>query len=190
MLSKIFISAPISLDWGTVTRFRDLLRSEGNFKVTYWERGTRYSSHDLDHSDAVVFVLPKLKFNSSHSELPIGLKTELASAYAGGKEIFIGYQTSDGSYNIYKADTDGKWIKGIAGTANSIFKKSKIEYVVKEFFGLDYEDLRPTPAKKIATNSVYGSNPCGEITLPKAKKVVATTIANPDFVDERLLLMM
>jgi hypothetical protein len=177
MQNNVFISAPISVDWSTVQRFESELKQRGKIKVRYWERWSQYNQNDLDSSDAVVFILPNNKFKATYNELPIGLKSEVARAYALNKRIYIGYETSTGSFNIYNANTDGKYIDGISGTANDIYG--------------ELQALRS--ANKIAVNSRYGSmhyNPCSEIELPKAQRVYATTIPNPDYVDQRILLMM
>jgi hypothetical protein len=181
MQSKVFISAPISVDWSTVQRFEKEI-TKRNLKVSYWERWSKYSNSDLDSSDAVVFILPRNKFKATHNELPIGLKAELSRAYAASKKIYIGYETSTGSCNIYDTITDGKYIEGLTGTANDIYE--------------DLDLLRS--AKKIATNSLYGvhihsSNPCAEIELPKGPTGFSGRpgIAGVDGIefDERLLLM-
>lgn len=176
MRNKVFISAPIAVGWSTVDEFRCVLENGGLVDVRVWDRGTRYDQSDFDSSDAVVFILPKNKFSATQDELPIGLKSELSRAFAMGKEVFIGYVTSEGRHKIYSADTNGKWIKGNTGSAGSIFNALSAKKAWD----------------KIATNSAYGamSNPCGEIKLPKAQKVVAKTIPNPDYIDERLILLL
>lgn len=139
MQSKVFISAPISIDWSTVQCFEKEIRRK-DLKVAYWERNTQYVDSDLDSSDAVVFLLPKNRFEASYQELPIGLKSELSRAYALGKKIYVGYTTSGGNYNIYNASTDGKWIKAQIGSANDIYG--------------ELQALRS--AKKVVQNSQYG----------------------------------
>ena len=140
MQSKVFISAPISIDWSTVQCFEKVIKRK-NLKVAYWERWSTYSNSDLDSSDAVVFLLPKNKFEATNQELPIGLKAELSRAYAQSKKIYVGYETSSGCYNIYNANTDGKWIKAQSGTANDMYG--------------ELEKLRS--AKKVVQNSRYGA---------------------------------
>jgi len=186
--SKIFISAPISIDWSTVQCFESEIKKRG-FGVSYWERWSKYSNTDLDSSAAVVFILPKNQFECGHSELPIGLKTELSRAYAQGKKIYLGYVTSTGSYNIYDVNTNGKYIKGISGTANDIYGDLKSQDNASQF-------LEDRMAKKIAQNSQYGAwvgNPCGEIELPKGPtgSVGSPGVAGVAGIeyDERLLLM-
>jgi len=168
-----FISAPISVNWSTVQQFRCRL-FEIYKDAHVWKRDSRYDQSAFDKSDVVVFILPKNKFKAEHNELPIGLQRELSRAYAMNKEIHIGYITASGEYKFYETTTNGKYIHGVAGTANTW--------------------------EKMAANSTYGayadtafkfySNPCAEVALPKAQKVYAKTVPNPDYFDERLILML
>jgi hypothetical protein len=174
MRSKVFISAPISVDWSTVACFESEIRKNSiDTRVSYWDRNSRYDQNDLDSADAVVFILPKNQFAVISNQLPVGLKSELSRAYALGKSIYVGYTTGGGKHNIYNAATDGWNIQGIAGTVNNIYTILNQEF---------------PPSK--TTASIQGLNPCEEIELPKAQRVYATTIPNPDYVDQRILLMM
>ena len=180
-MKTIFISAPISLKWDTVLSFGEAISKQSKVlvKVNAWDRKQKYIEEDLDKSDAVVFLLPNNDFRCVHSEMPLGLRVELARAYALNKPIFVGYLTTSGSYNIYDVETDGKLIKGVTGTAGNIYDTI----------------LRPEPKKKVVDiddlddidNTEEG---CAEIKLPKAKRVYATTILNPDYQDERLILLL
>lgn len=180
MRSKVFISAPITVDWSIVQRF-DLELTKKKLKVTYWERSSKYNHKLLDDADAVIFILPGIQFKATCDTLPIGLKTELSRAYALNKKIYVGYVTSTGSYNIYNADTDGKSIEGVGRTSNTIYGE------------LEHDKA----ARKIAANSFYGSsyiksnNPCCEIELPKMQRVYAKPIPSYelDSYDVRLLLI-
>jgi hypothetical protein len=174
MLNKVFISAPISVGWSTVDEFRCVLENGGLVNVRVWDRSSRYDQSEFDSSDAVVFILPKNKFEAAHSDLPIGLKSELSRAYATGKKVYIGYVTSEGRHKIYNADTNGSWIKGISGSANEIFKFLSIKKTWD----------------KMVTNSTYGACSANKFELPKAQKVVAKTVPNPDYTDERLILLL
>ncbi len=166
-----FLSAPISVSWSTVQEFRsNLLKAYQTVRV--WERDSRYVQAAFDKSDVVVFILPKNKFKAEHNELPIGLQSELSRAYAMNKEIRIGYITSSGEYNIYEATTNGTYIHGIPGTARTWEKM-----IVNSTYGA-YAD------------TTFNSNPCAEVALPKAQKVYAKTVPNPDYFDERLILML
>ena len=119
--NKVFISAPISMDWSTVLKYETVLKKKG-FEVKYWDRYTKYDERPLDESDAVVFLLPNNSFKCSEYELPIGLRAELSRAYALDKPLFIGYiRSGDGQVSFYEADSNGKFIAGQAGTCNSLF---------------------------------------------------------------------
>lgn len=180
----IFISAPISLKWDTVCDFVEAISEESKVpvEIKVWDRYGKYEAKDLDESDAVVLLLPRNDFRCAYIEMPDGLRSELTRAYALNKPIYVGYLTRSGDYNIYEARTDGKSIEGVTGTAGSIYRKV----------------LAPDPKKKaVATDDYYEfydsictDNPCAEIELPKAKRVYTTTIPNPDYIDERLILLL
>lgn len=180
--NKVFISAPISVDWSTVMEFAKSVQNTGG-KPVYWERNTRYIQKDFDTADSVVFILPNNNFNMHRFNLPIGLQSELERAFETGKSIYVGYIRSNGNHSIYRAGTDGYSIAGRSGTSGRLKR--------------DLESIKA--AKRIAMNSNYGAfwsgeeqsvkwgeleHPGAEVKLPTAKKV------NPDFIDERLLLML
>ncbi len=179
---QVFISAPMSLDWDTVMKFKLKLLDSGAV-VKHWDRHSKYSQCDLDESDAVLFLLPRNQFRCDVHDMPTGLKVEFANAYAQGKSLFIGYITATGSYNIYDTKFyDGKF-EGISGTANDIYE------TLREHTSIASDDtaflIEDWPG------SIYDvKNPCAEIELPKAQRVYATTIPNLDYVDECLILML
>lgn len=177
MQSKVHICAPVSLSWSTVLSVKHLLEGSDLFKVSVWERNSTYSNSMIDEADAVVFILPGVKFNASGQQLPSGLRNELSRSYAQNKKVFIAYKSAtSGSFQIYSAHTDGVSIAGIQRTYRDIFK------------------IRP--------NVSYQStkNPCAEIELPKGPTGYsgrpgpighqgAPGVDGIEF-DERLLLMM
>ena len=178
----VFISAPVSLKWSTVCDFDEAIseKSKVPVEIKAWDRKQEYIAENLDKSDAVIFLLPNNDFECTYIEMPTGLRMELARAYALNKPIFVGYKTrSTGDYNIYSAETDGKSIEGIAGTAGSIYDTVLVSEPKKNV--ADIEDI---------SGSMWTGNPCAEIELPKAKRVYATTIPNPDYRDERLNLLL
>lgn len=187
MLNNIYISAPITVDWSTVVRYQQELISGSNrkFKVSVWDRKSKYDQREFDSSDAVVFILPNNNFNASQDDLPIGLKNELSRAYAQDKEIFVAYRTNGGSYNIYDAETNGKWIKGVSGTASDIFGSTKVLQNSLDIF-----------VGKVMNNSScrpWSTNPCAEIELPKGPtgsngRKGVSGVEGIEF-DERLLLI-
>jgi hypothetical protein len=179
MLSKIYISVPITNDWDTVTSFKRRLVDEG-FEVSVWDRKSRYDQREFDKAEAVLFLLPNNKFKATQRELPSGLINELSRAYASNKKIYVGYVTSSGEYNIYNSETDGRYIHALSGSANNLFDLNR-QY---------------RAAEKIFINSRYGiaGNPCAEIELPKGPtgysgRPGVQGVNGIEF-DERLLLMM
>lgn len=178
MLNKVYISVPITNDWNTVTSFGRKLKNEG-FEVSVWDRKSRYDQREFDKAEAVVFLLPDNKFKATQRELPSGLINELSRAYATNKKIYVGYVTSSGEYNIYNADTDGRYIHAISGSANNLFALRK----------------QIQSAGKIMVNSRYGAagNPSLFNELPKGPTGLSGRPglkgeAGIEF-DERLLLM-
>jgi hypothetical protein len=178
--NKVFISAPIAVDWSTVIEFSHTIISGGGVPV-FWNRKENYDQEAFNDSHSVVFILPKNKFQAMQDELPIGLKSELSRAYKMQKVIYIGYITTSGNYNIYAACTDGKEIKGLQGTAQRFsnwmtLNKSESDYELSK-------KLKKA-SDKIAINSAYGAyagkvfvpNPCDEIELPTAKQIYGSTI--------------
>lgn len=205
MQNKVFISAPIAMEWSTVLSYKSKLDALG-FDVKLWDRNFRnYRKEDFDSADTVVILLPNNKFNGSQRDLPIGVCKEISDAYAQSKSIFIGYTPNSGVPEFYRAGvelgTRGYFtIRGEGGSTNAI-----------RILAANVDKQKA--AKKIATNSVYGltdymsgswgddsgekysSNPCAEIALPKAQRVYAKTIPSwryeeCDGIDKRLLLMM
>ena len=174
--AKVYIAAPVALNWGTVSKFRNKL-SSAHIDVKLWERDGRYEDSWLNTADAVIFLLPDLSWGTKYNDLPIGLKRELSRAYAMNKKIFIGYETQMKDFNFYETDivlgTSNDRISGIAGTTDSLKKylKSVIE-----------------STRSDSMNWAYG-NPCNEIELPVSQKVFAKTVKSPDL-DNRLLLMI
>lgn len=199
MGNKIYISAPIATDWSTVMRFQDKLKQKFT-DVKVWDRESRYKQEDFDNAGHVVFILPDNKFKAEYHQLPVGLKAELSRAYATNKKVYVAYKSKDG-YFIYDTRTNGKNIEGIGGTADRIFtdltsdprkgtkKETSIEaddILDDDFWGMAYEAASNLCVEIPLPNSK------AECVLPVAKKIYATTVLNPDYIeaDERLLLMM
>jgi len=196
-INKVFISAPIDLDWSIVTRFAQKL-VDNNILAFAWDRNSIYDQSIFDECGSVIFILPGYTFGAAKDDLPWGQKRELFRAQSQSKKIYIGYS------EIYEANTNREdFINGISGTSNSIF--TNIEKAVRSSLRLD----------KIAINSAYGAfyndnifiptrsdeygeldhnprcshadkvfvpNPCDEVLLPTAKKPYTKTIPNPDYI--------
>lgn len=210
MQNKIFISAPLSVEWSTVANLATMIKNKG-YKVFYWDRYAKYNPMELDTSDAVVFILPNNQMSCSYNELPIGLKTELARAFSLDKKIYVARASrfptdSDPGFSIYNAQTNGKWIQGIDGTSNYMFAHfsalraaHKIE--VNSSYGFGTTNGATTGATYNASATTYNpnANPCAEIVLPKVYGAEPVLKSEADHagaiqgilrLDERLLLMM
>ena len=182
MLSKVYISVPISVDWNTVTSFYRKLVN-GGFEVSVWDRKSKYDQREFDNSEAVVFLLPNNKFKAMVGELPIGVMSELSRAYAQCKKIYIGYETPAGEFNIYDSDTDGRSIRALKGTANNLLELKKQYRSAEKLFWHGRDGVAD-----------WLHEACAEIELPKGPTGFSgrpgiAGVQGFDF-DERLLLMM
>lgn len=118
---KVYISAPISIPWETVLKVRDNLVSTG-IGVSVWNRGTKYSISISDY-DAIVFILPNMKWQHTINGLPSGIKSEVSRAVFLNKPIYIAYTPiNESTPTIYNAKHNLGIITGIQGTGNSIHK--------------------------------------------------------------------
>lgn len=150
----IYISCPIAVKQSIFDEYIDLINEHDNFVARYWERGTGYSEKYFDGSDAFVFVLPDNKFKAANHELPIGLKRELARAYALGKKIFVGYQTKSGEYAIYSAITNGQYIEGVPGTTHEIYNLVD-NVVTTKYDPTTFEETTYLNGEKVMTDTKY-----------------------------------
>lgn len=147
MMSKsvyISISCPISVSKSVLDKFVDIVELIPNVVARYWERGTRYNQKDFDTSDAYLFILPDNKIECATHELPVGLKKELLAAHKSGKNIYIGYISRNGSYNIYHTFTDDSYIRGLAGTSShfSNWANSTTGYALPKYDPITFEEKK------------------------------------------------
>lgn len=192
MKPRIAISAPMDIPMVHLCEVEDLLNE--NFKIPYshisfWDRKSAYDQKAFDSADAVVFILPNFSFDSTKVklgyEVPIGVRSELNLAIQQQKKICIAYKTASGEINIYNVSwTVGRIpkdysIKGIAGTANEFG-----EWV--DNFACHYKTLDRWKKAGYLENT----DPIEQVKLPEARRVYAQLIPNPDYLDERLLLML
>jgi hypothetical protein len=152
---QIYISCPIAVHQYTFDEYIDLINDHKGFTARYWERGGEYSQTYFDSSDAFVFVLPDNKFKASNHELPIGLKRELARAFALGKKIFIGYQTRSGEYAFYLAKTNGRDIEGVPGTTNEIYKLANLDVVTTKYDPTTFKETTYLNGEEVSTDTKY-----------------------------------
>jgi len=218
MKPRIAISAPMSVPMEHLSEVGKLLNDKYNIPngiVSYWDRNSAYDQRAFDQSEAVIVILPNFSFDSTKIKrewyVPIGVHRELQIAEKQAKKIFLAYKTTEGVLQFYAANifiglgdqhTDTV-IKGMAGTSgpNGAFcgwLKSFEGSEIKQDFFIDQkereEELRQW-AHRINQNSVYGAfgeldHPSEQVKFPEMRRVYATTIPNPDYSDERLLLML
>ena len=178
MVSKIYISAPMSVDWSTVHSVIKQIKSDTGITPKFWDRINSYNDNDLNDADHVVFILPNNKWKAERGKLSKGIARELELAVIQNKKIYIVYKPASGiSHKIYEAESDGYYIKGIASTVGKLVDR------------VAQENQRPVIYDP-HTFEPINTNPCREIMLPKTKQVHITTILNPDYQDPRLLLMI
>jgi len=188
--------------------------------ISYWNRTSAYNDNEFNNADAVVIILPNFSFDSTKIKrewyVPIGVHRELQESEKQSKKVYIAYKTADGTLNLYQASyscgNGGQFhntkIKGIAGTSNEfgewVYKLSKedLKSETKQDFFVDpkerEEKLRQwAAAHRINQNSVYGAfgeldHPSEQVQVkfPEMRRVYAQLIPNPDYSDERLLLML
>lgn len=204
MKPRIALSAPMSIPLEHLGEVEQLINQKYAIPcshISYWDRTSAYNDNEFNNADAVVIILPNFSFDSTKIKrewyVPIGVHRELQEAEKQSKKVFIAYKTADGTLNLYQASyscgNGGQFhntkIKGVAGTSNEFG-----EWVYK----LSKEDLRIwAEAHRINQNSVYGAfgeldhpSKFEQVKFPKVRQVYAQLIPNPDYADERLLLML
>jgi len=185
--------------------------------ISFWNRKSAYDQNQFNQADAVVVILPNFSFDSTKIKrkwyVPIGVHGELQIAEKQSKKIFLAYLTSAGVLQIYAANVfvatgdrhQETVIKGIASTSgpNGAFcgwlKTLEGSETKQDFFVDEKEreaELRQwAVAHRINQNSTYGAfgeldHPSEQVKFPDVRRVYATTIPNPDYLDEHLLLML
>lgn len=133
-IPKVFISAPISLDWSTVWSFG--ATAHKTCDVFHWDRTSEYDQNLFDSCDTVIFLLPNNRFESRHIDLPTGLKSELRRAYEQSKNILLGYKNLFGEHQFFETETNGQYIKAIPGTEGAL--KRIVEKTEKKCQGFDW----------------------------------------------------
>lgn len=143
--NSIYVSCPISIPEKDLQRILNRLERL-EFKDTtikHWVRNTMYYTEDLTHANAVVIVLPALKWLNS-SDLPTGIERELDKAVKMKKPIFLAYENMHRDINFYETvisvNSKGKLsIKGIEGTSHK-FEKSIVDLESKTL-SKQYEEI-------------------------------------------------
>jgi hypothetical protein len=155
----------------------------------------------IGRSDAVIVIADsKFGFNCKH--LAPGVAKELTEARNKCKPVFIAYKNSSGIINFYSVDLicgyDINKVTGVSGVQGSSGEGGVFERLLEKFEEVSF-DGNPSAyktAKRIMHNSTYGircvdsSYNSEQIKFPEVRQVYANTILNPDYLDERLLLML
>jgi hypothetical protein len=220
MKPRIAISAPMSVPMEHLSEVEDLLNVKYEIPyghISFWDRKSAYDQNQFNRADAVVVILNDFAFDSSkviNFVVPIGVHRELQEANKQQKKVFLAYRRkTDGVLNLYTAsfilgkgdDYKRTAIMGIPTNSSDTFKDWLKTFVSKESevddamksLGIDAQAELEKAAIKLMTNSIYGSvvscntDPVDEqVKLPMARRVYASLIPNPDYSDERLLLML
>lgn len=176
MKRKVYMSVPLSLDWSTVQLFRRRF-PEKEFEVNLWDRQRQnYNPRYFEDAEDVVFLLPNFTFNCPVSKLPTGVARELREAVEENKNIYVGYITATGDYNIYKGTILSGDITGVKGTANSIFKGTSASPSIN-FCNFDEYEASIDSSGSVVSN-LYAS------------KIKICTSMEQGGSDSRLLLML
>jgi hypothetical protein len=197
MANKIYISAPLSTEWSDVAQLAG--RLQYNFTdVRYWDR-RQYKPEDFDKADDVVFMLPHNSVSWYIKDLPAGVKKEVREAVGAGKRIHIAYRNPlSGNYEITEAKIDGGFDKGFISIIPGFSSETIYDYSDKNIDAVAEMEKLLRGESKTVDGILHYSNPCAEIPLsgsytdcllPTAKRVYAITVANPDYIDERLLML-
>jgi hypothetical protein len=197
MANKIYISAPLTREWSDVFQLRERLQI--NFKdVRTWNRNV-YKPEDFDKADDVVFMLPHNSVSWYIKDLPAGVKKEVREAVSAGKRIHIAYKSPlSGNYEITEAKIDGGFDKGFISIIPGFSSETIYDYSDKSIDAVAEIEKLLRGESKTVDGILHYSNPCAEIPLsgsytdcllPTAKIAYVTTVANPDYIDERLLML-
>lgn len=142
---SIYISCPIAEPKTVLLQFYNAICAinPGKTKTQYWNRLENYHYKEaIDKCNAFVLILPNNSSNCPVNNLPPGCVRELNQAVAQGRPLYIGYKTTQGEYNTYKAEIIGNNITGMAGTSD--FLKDAVQAFDNE--PLDVEAVVNTPS--------------------------------------------
>ena len=189
-----------------------------NLYISYWDRESQYDQKEFDSADAVIFLLKDFAFEGKEGTVPIGVDAELRQVHKQGKPAFLAYKLkTTGEIKFYTIrfglgpDYRKTFIKALTDTTGDF-----VNFINGfELKGIDVQAKLEKAAIKLETNSTYGTfgelehpdynevldrwkkagfleniDPIEQVKLPTAKRVYAQLIPNPDYPDERLLLML
>lgn len=188
--------------------------------ISFWDRKSQYDQNQFDSADAVIFLLNDFAFEGKEGSVPIGVDAELRQVHKQGKEAFLAYKLkTTGEIRFYTfrfglgPDYKKTWIKAVSDTTGEFG-----EFVNGfELIGIDAQAELEKAAIRLMQNSTYGTfgelelehpdynevldrwkkagllentDPIEQVKFPTVRQVYANTIPNPDYRDERLLLML
>ena len=203
MKPRIAISAPMTVPMEHLCNVRDLLHNKydiPNLYISYWDRESQYDQKEFDSADAVIFLLKDFAFEGKEGTVPIGVDAELRQVHKQGKPAFLAYKLKttgeikfytirfalgpDGNYQktFIKAmtDTTGDFVNFING-----FELIGIDAQTK--FEDAYNEVLDRWKK---AGFLENTDPIEQVKFPKVRQVYAQLIPNPDYPDERLLLIL
>ena len=203
MKPRIAISAPMTVPMEHLCNVRDLLHNKydiPNLYISYWDRKSQYDQKEFDSADAVIFLLKDFAFEGKEGTVPIGVDAELRQVHKQGKPAFLAYKLkTTGEIKFYTirfglgpddnyqktfikalSDTTGDFVNFING-----FELIGIDAQTK--FEDAYNEVLDRWKK---AGFLENTDPIEQVKFPTVRQVYANTIPNPDYRDERLLLML
>ena len=203
MKPRIAISAPMTVPMEHLCNVRDLLHNKydiPNLYISYWDRESQYDQKEFDSADAVIFLLKDFAFEGKEGTVPIGVDAELRQVHKQGKPAFLAYKLkSTGEIKFYTIrfglGPDGNYqktfIKALSDTTGDF-----VNFINGfELIGIDaqtnFEDAYNEVLDRWKkAGFLENTDPIEQVKFPETRRVYAQLIPNPDFPDERLLLML
>ena len=203
MKPRIAISAPMTVPMEHLCNVRDLLHNKydiPNLYISYWDRESQYDQKEFDSADAVIFLLKDFAFEGKEGTVPIGVDAELRQVHKQGKPAFLAYKLkTTGEIKFYTIrfglgpddNYQKTFIKALSDTTGDF-----VNFINGfELIGIDaqtnFEDAYNEVLDRWKkAGFLENTDPIEQVKFPKVRQVYAQLIPNPDFPDERLLLML
>jgi hypothetical protein len=119
-MKNIYISYSYA-DQKSFNKNHTALKVLENICINYNIRQLKYEKEYIENADAVVFVLPNLRWFSEISALSAGITSEINYAKKENKKTFIAYETKNGDIKIYEAVINSWEIKGRENSSHVFF---------------------------------------------------------------------
>ena len=192
MKPRIAISAPMTVPMEHLREVDNLLYDKYKIPhahISYWDRKSQYDQNLFDSADAVIFILNDYAFNALEGSVPIGVDAELRQVHKQGKHAFLAYKLkTTGEIKFYTIrfglgpDYRKTFIKAMSDTTHVLSQ------VVMDFESKDEVVEALNRWKK--AGFLENTDPIEQVKFPETRRVYAQLIPNPDYTDERLLLML